>query len=433
MAPADAIDLDSTAVLAFDDGTRLPCDRFIMRLFCSVVKSVLETVDCATDERRRTVVPIPGQGPAPFRVALEVLHGTRSAWDLGLDEVVGAARCMEFLGSTAHDTSLDARLWCLIKDGELADMAEHLPRLLRAPLMAALVVRRLIQLRPLWLEFYVDVLQFLRPCADRQVVDAIVAYASNFFPPALVVDWALDALMTARAGEPPPVDAILAAASLHGVMCHPIEMSAILRRVARLGQACAWPGALPAFLKNAVASLENFQALPWSPTKSPGTIIKFHDVPTVSVCVALERLPSAPVRVTPWLKLCFHQDGGMEVAFKPSRMDDDVPRRCRTVQLRVMCTDRADYPQGLVAEAWHLFDARSHVAALADGDGDTYTLPHATATMGDMADVARLLRLRAARNLRLDFFYGAVSVLDNPFDPSVSTRGAGAATNILWP
>lgn len=415
-----SVDLDSTAVLAFDDGTRIPCVRFLLRTFCGVIRRLMEDSECEADERGRTVVPVPCQASEPYWAATDLLHGVRGAWTMDLAEVVGVSACMEFLGATAHDMALDARLWQLVKDEPLEALLPHAPRLLRNPALSALAVRRLIQLRPLWADFAADVLGRLD--ADRQtdhhIVHAVVAYAPNFFPPVPVVDWAL--------GHATSMEAAMRLAGQHGVLYHPGEAPLVMTRLADMA-AARWPatGDLVSLLRSLAMSLDTFMAVPLSAAKAHGSVVKFHEVPHASVCVTFEYCQNLPpvLRLTHWLKLHLCEDGRFDAVFKPRRIDE-TSRACRHMQVRVMAHDRRDPCKGRSAEAWYLFEGISSDAP--DDDLHAYTLAHAASTLGKPAEVAHMVRLRTVRCLRLDFFYGTHSVLDNPFDPMSATRAVAS-------
>jgi hypothetical protein len=414
-APCRAdIDADSSAVLVFDDGARIPCDRFIMRSFCGVIRQLLEDPGMAfpEDDRGRTAVPIPGQPSAPFWTAVDLLHGVQGVWALPLVDVLGAMECMRYLGSGVHDSGLDARLWSLIRDDSLDAMLPHAPRLLRNPAMAGIVLRVLIQRAPLWHDFLARVLRYLEPHADTILVNAIVAYAPNFFPPPLVVDWAL--------GACPHItqDTALRLCSQHSVMYHPGDCPAVLRRLVELSDARRWPGWFGALLRSVVTSMDKYDVVPLSASAAHGTVIKFHDIPMASVCLTLDggKLPRS-VRLAPWLRVGFGRDGRVEAVFKPRKIDE-LSRECTALQLRVMAfDDKRDPASGACAEAWFLYEGiNPHVHA------NEYSLAHATATLGDAAAVARVVGSRSGRTLRLDFFFGEHNVLHNPFDPTSATK-----------
>jgi hypothetical protein len=418
-APARGdIELDATAVLAFDDGARVPCDRFILRTFSMVVRRLLEDSACRVDDRGRTVVPAPCQPSAPFWLAVDVLHGVAPVWSMPLDDVIATSACMQYLGVTVHDPALDSRLWHLVRDQGLPALLPHAPRLLRNPSVSCVVLRRLIQLRPMWRDFVADVLTPLSADADVTLVNAVVSYAPNFFPPSLVLLWALDACPHLTQ------DAALRLTSQHGVMYHPADSPAVLQRLADLADARRWDGWLGGMLRCVVSSMQKYDVAPAAATRVHGSIIKFHDIPTASVCLAVEpgRLP-ARVRVAPWLKLSFAHDGSsLDLALKPRKIDElaaDAPG----VQVRLMCVDGRDPARGACAETWYTFDtdgAQPH---------DTYVLAQASATLGDVDAVPRMLRnRRVARQLRLDLFFGRHSIFDNPFDPAVATK---ATVNFL--
>lgn len=427
MGTREFIDMDSTAVLAFDGG-EVPCDRYIMRTFCSVIRTLLDSdAECAADERGRTVLPMPGQAPGPFQVAVDLLHGCRHVWDLSLDDALAAMACLEYLGCAAYDMALDGRVWSLVQDWGLEaarpdgrpPLMALVPRLLRNGATAAAVVRRLIVLRPLWNDFRRDVLCELdrANAVDQQVVGALVAYAPNFYPPALVVDWALTACRNMTR------DLALRLASQHGVMYHPSEVPAVLRRLAEVSDAVAAGGGadggsgLGSLLRMTLASMELYDAVPCAASKAHGSLVKYHDIPIASVNLALEsRLPSA-LKVTRWLKVSFWQDGRFEVAFNPRRIDDSTPEP-EQVQLRIMCFDAHEEPRGTCAEAWYLYDGLQY----SPEDDDIHLLSHATRTLGQAAGITQMLRLKTARRLRLDFFFGKRSVLESPFDAASASK-----------
>lgn len=405
MPTQEAIDEDSGAVLAFEDA-RVPVDRYIMRTFCEVMRHTLETRLFDLDDRGRWVIPLPGQDSAKFRNAIDVLHGLKPVWYFEtLPVVLELIECMEYLGATVHESALDSKLWCLVKAGDMEDIMPHLPRFLRHPLVAAEAVRKLIRLRPMWPDFLADVLRPLEASLDAKTVRAVVSYAPNFFPPAGVVWWAVNA---SRALPAMSQDFGMKLAGQHGSMYHPFEAMGMLKMLGRFGEREGWSPALTGLLKNFAHSAERYDVLPASASKAHGSLIKFHTLPMASVLVLPEVLPRAALRLTPWMKLTFSEAGFFDVHFRPRRIDDDSSR-CAAVQLRITCHDRSDGPQGACAECWYLFQVHADA---------TYSLANAYETLGDTQAASRMVRLKPTRQLRFDFFYGVTSVLQNPFDPN---------------
>lgn len=406
------IDLDSTAVLAFDDGVRIPCDRFIVRLFSSVIKTVLETTHCDTDDRGRTVIPIPGWDSLPFWDVVDLLHGLQTPACLVTPEaVVSALECTAYLGVTHHEKSLEDQLWNLVQHVRDADtVVGYAPRLLRNDALARGMVDKLIRLCPVWQDFYIEVLSPLRVHVDFKVVYAIVMHACNFFPPNLVVHWGLETLeATAPFGQLAIEDA-MKLVSVHGVMYHPCETVGVLKRLASIADTMMWNASIPPMLRNVASSLEKFDALPDNVCHVHGTQIKFRDYPHTSVCMSLDTKLPPRTQLTPWLKVLFCQDGRFDIMFKPKKIDEDS-KRCTSVQVRIMCFDRVNGPRGACAECWHFFD----VSPLHDAN-EAYTLAHATKVMGLTGGPSHMLRLRTARLLRFDFFYGVRNILETPID-----------------
>lgn len=417
-ASRQAIEADSTAVLAFGDGTTVPCDRYIMRAFCGVINRLLDSeVTCERDDRGRTVLPVPGQEAAPFWTAVDVLHGVRGAWHLGLEEVVATLRCMEFLGVTTHDSALEGRLWALRSSAPLEGLMEHAPRLLRNKGACASVLRRLIKLRPMWADFLRDVLHPLEPYADARMITTIMLLAPNFFPPSLIVDWALRACPNLSQHK------ALHLASMHGVMYHPCEVPSVLRRVAELVEQRGWDegaplegGGLAPLLRMTLASLEKYDAMPWAAQKVHGSQVKYHDVQAASVCLVLEpgRLPRHVLKMAPWLRVHVDHAGGdaVGVHVKP-RSIDPASAACTSLQLRLMCFDSTDAPRASASgEVWYMFEGIG-----GGGAGQEWrTLDQADRVLGDVGPVEGMVRARTARLLRLDFFFGSKNMVEHPFD-----------------
>lgn len=408
MASREDIDRDSTAVLAFDDGVRVPCDRFIVRSLCGVVRRLLEDASPDTDERGRVIIPVPGRPSAPFWLAMDMLHGAAGAWTLDLDQVVHVGECMAYLEVTVHDNALDSRLWQLLRQADLERVLPHVPRLLRSLVTAGVAARRLIQLRPRWVDFRRDVLDALAPQdLDTCLVDALVAYAPNFFPPHLVLEWALGACLHLTETHAQRL------ASQHGVMCHPCELPVILRKLVDLYEARrSWCRSTAGLVRSLLTAIDKYDVAPLAASKVHGSVIKFHDVPMASVCLVVDAgRPPRCVRVTRWLALTLGLDA-FEVRFRPRKIDE-LSATCTALQLRVMCGP---------AEVWYVYDDVDD-PDLAPADGQ-YSLSHASHALGDVTGVWDALRSRGAKRLRLDFFFGATSVLDNPFDPTSATRSA---------
>lgn len=382
------IDADSTAVLAFDDGTRIPCDRFVMRFASSVLRDVLDATTCATDDRGRTVLPVPGRPSEPYWDVVDVLHGCAALTTMDVPRLLRLGECMDHLGAAALMPFVDARLWTLLQHAPLKDVLPHAPRFLRSKAHAASAVKRLIVHKPLWADFKHDVLAALPP----DVASTIVHYAPNFFPPALVVAWALG-----KAADDPNPDDVCRLAYHHGVMYHPCEVVPVLQKVAAM-LAADDPHAAK-LLRMVVHASSKCDASARPSARC--TAIMFTDTPMASVSLVLEARKPRRVRVTRWCSVALDT---LDVRFVPARMDD-AAAACTAMQIRVMVLDAPGVPAAH-AEAWFLFRINNHFA--------THTLAQADETRGDPDALHDLLGI--ARQLRVDFFYGATCILDEPFD-----------------
>lgn len=399
------VDMDSTAVLAFDDGARIPCDRYLLRCYSPLVRRVLDDTVCLSDHRSRTVVPLPLQASSPYWKAVDVLHGHADPRDMDLACVIATSRCMDFLDVTAFGRAMDARLWALMDDQPVEVVVEHAPRLLRNPALAPHVCKRLITMRITWEDFLRDVLEQLEAHADHDIVRTIVTYVPNFFPPVLVAAWALSAC-----NDPTP-DTALWIASQHGVMYHPCEAAPVMKQVRTLFRGRDWNPGVSGLADMAIASAETFDLAPWSEDKAHGTVIRYSDAQHVSACVTCPtgKLPRR-MKIAEWMTLVTQRDGRIDVRFTPTH--DDFDGVDGSLQLRIMCFDRPDIARAECTESWHCY---SNMSLLLDDDED-YTLAHATRVEGDHEAVVGMVASKRVRRLRFDFFFREDSVLEDPFE-----------------
>jgi hypothetical protein len=400
------VDADSTAVLAFDDGTRIPCDRYILRFACPVIRMLLEDcpASCAVDERGRTIIPMPAQPSGAFWDTVDVLHGCRAVCAMDVDRLVQVSACLDFLGAAApYRGAIDSQLWLLVREAPFEAVVEHAARFLANPSLAPLAVKLLIRHRPLWADFRRDVLGVLGRLhhAGTDALSSIVHYAPNFFPPAMVVCWALEELH----GDAAP-DVVTRMASHHAVMYHPCEVAVVARAVAcRLARAAPSTSKL---LRMLVTASTTYESVPCSSTPR-GSVLMYTDSPAASVSLVFEPTHLLPVRMRAarWVKAGFGRlTKELTVGFVPLKMDS-AAAACTGMQLRVLAMDDTGHG-ATIAEAWYVFAV--------DDPGREHTLADAQCTLGNPEGVGDLARAGRLRQLRLDFFYAASSVLDHPFD-----------------
>ena len=403
------VDVDSTAVLAFDDGALIPCDRYLLRCYSEVVRRLLDDAVCVTDHRGRSVVPMPTQPSAAYWPAIDVLHGHADPREMDVDAVNATIECMDFLGVTAFDKIMAGRLWALMDDRSVEVIVTNAPRLLRNAALAPHVCKRLITLRSAWGAFRRDVLERLEPHADHAVVQAIVTYVPNFFPPALVATWALSAC------KHPSPDTALWIAAQHGVMYHPREAPPVLKHLRAMFRGRGWNPGVSGLADMALASAETFDVAPWTEQHVHGSVIRFSDALHVSACVMCPtgKLPRR-MKVAEWMTLVALRDGRIDVRFTPSH--EDFSEAEASLQLRIMCFDRQDITEARCAESWHCY---SNMSQVIDDDED-YNLAHATRVQGDHEGVIGMVAAGTARVLRFDFFFRPDSVLADPFDETKS-------------
>lgn len=402
------IAMDSTAVLVFDDGVHIPCDRFIMRCFSPVLRRLLEDTTCSVDPLGRTMLPVPGQAAEPFWDTVDVLHGCSALWACDLPRLLRVAECLDFLGVTIYDGAVDARLWALLKDSAFDALLPHAPRFLRNPVVAPAMVCRLVKHRPTWAQFRDEVLGGGLGPLDHGLIKAIVHYAPNFFPPFMVATWALATCPALDA------DTAMHLCRHHGVMYHPAETPLVLRALAEALESRAPLSPFSKVLRMAVASSEKFDVVPWPANRAHGSVLMYTDSPTASALITFPggRMP-AHIRVAPWLKVLTFHDGRLDVEFKPRRMMEESGA-CTQVQLRLLGYSAASPPWQECQEVWYAFPLG------AGARDEVFTLARATKLVGSLSESAALAALvrstHMPRRVRFDFFFGASSVFECPFD-----------------
>lgn len=411
MSTASLLESCADMVLACSDGARIPCVRFQCLTTCDVIRHVMEDVALQKDERGRAVVPFPGVDSGDLRAATEVLHDVRPVDQLGADDVPRALRGLRALGHDALTPKLLQRYWALVHARcSYTDLQPHVSDLVRAHGIRTDVLRRLVQLCPVWLDFSDHVLPDLD--VTLELARWLLPLLTHFFPAGPLFVRVLDLLETQPLASVTPGGCLeLFSDTRNASAYHPAEAMDAAAALADLFRARRWDASTLAFLEGLQVAGRVFDVAPYAANTMHGTIVLVEHMPTASLL--LEVLPGRrrgglSRKMAPWLWLWVDWDTGEVDARVTLARLDDGGRRASTCQVRLTAYGRDEEE---LAEVWHSAPIMPTPVML-----PPFTLrEHTRLAAGDEESLRGLVRGgdRLAR-LRVDLFYGQRSVLDKP-------------------
>lgn len=396
VAPGDSDDSDGELLAACADvalrcadggvciGSRWSCSRAspVLRELCA-----LEPADRDAAGRPVYSVPRPAAG---VRLALELVHGTRSPARLSLAAARAALAALDFLGADALLAEVVSRAWELLAGADLPALSPWLQVLLDSR-HAPDVLRRLIGLCVGWRPFE-EALADVR--IDARLAELVASRLGAYFPPLVLLDWAL-----ARRDPRGPLPDLAALAGRQGVYCHPAEVADAMQLVQ------PW---LPDASARLVANwLEGMRVVTHEPSAGglTCTVVDYHE-PAISVLVDVRAAWGAARqhrRVLPWLTLHwgdaeFDAVGGFDAVVTLAKTRDEGACAARRMDARVLAFDG---DRRVVYERWATVPVLNprHPTRLGFAHSP-YASPRAAG--------------RAVR-LRVDVFFGAAPVWTAPY------------------
>lgn len=316
-----------------------PGSRYVLSRASPVLRHAF-ALQPACDGAGRRVLDLP-RGGEGLRRALGLLHGD-PVGALRLAELPGVVEALDYLGAAVHlDAALD-RAWDLLREAALPDLTPWLPRLLGSSADDARlfeIVRRVLVLCVGWRPFAAAL--DAAGAAGERVVSAVSRASCGYFPPVVVLRWALP---RASSGQ-------LALAAQHGVYYHPAEVTAAMDLVR--------PWLAPAEDALVATWLEGSRVFASAP-RAGGltcTVVDYHE-PAISVLVDVRDAWGGRARsrrLTPWLTLRwgdarFEAAGGFDASLTLAKTRDANATSARRLDARVMAFDGDDE---LLYERWN--------------------------------------------------------------------------------
>ena len=367
-------------------GTRWSCSRA-----SPVLREALALEPQSRDAAGRGVydVPRPREGVA---LALALIHGTRTVGGLDLDSVRAAQAALDYLAADQLLAATTARAWELLTGADLPALTPWLPGLLDSP-HAPDVLRRLIGLCIGWRPF-AEALEGVR--VDARVAGLVAGRLGAYFPPVVLLDWALARLAAADGPTPPDLAAL---AGRQGVYSHPAEVADSMQLVHR------W---LRAPSQQLVGNwLDGLRIVTHEPQAGgmTCTVVDYHE-PAISVLVDVRGAWGAARqlrKVLPWLTLHwgdanFDAVGGFDAVVTLAKTRDEGACAARRMDARIMAFDG---DRRVVFERWATVPALNPRQPVRLGAAHS---PYASPR-----EAGRAVRLR------VDVFFGAAPVWSSPY------------------
>ena len=385
-----------------DDGTAIPCCRFVVLKHSPVLRSLLEAVD-----KDMTVVPVPGMTASELRNAIQTIHGIISPTTMTLPTVTAAMKGLDYLGCDELTHTLAERCWYLVKTSkDLKILGSHAETVLRYNnnARAAEFLATTIPLAPLWEAQRAFLEEAVHLDADLAI--ALASALVQFYPPHTVLTGLLD--MLPRAAMTLPVVVRLLGIDGAGDYFHPSETEELLDAVLSWASAKRWDDPWLGVLRTLRDAQRRCRAAPAVVSRIHGSVIEFEGSPTVSAYLRF----SSPVNrirtltVAPWLFVEMHPyPGALSVCLTPSQLDD-IPRHRRSLQMRITGTRRGIQPDAEVWYSWQFPNVGPHTML---------RLTNAAHVLGDVDRLVDVVQCPALHSLRFDLFYSDKNVLEHPF------------------
>lgn len=385
--------------LRADDGTIIPCCRYNCLSTCTVLRELAESMDVQPGQEFE--VPVPNVPSLPLRLAVESLHGLRCPTTLSLDEVKETLHGLDVLGCTCLDFLLLDRAWSLVQKAPLDVFTSFAPHFLQSKTYQLPCLKELVRRMPLWTDFQ-DWLSAWSDL-DATLAKVMVANLVKFYPACTVLLTIFDELPNAAMTETTLLELIGLAHT--DVFYHPEDVRLILQRVVNVFTVRHWSPVVLGALKTFLGGLKCYEVAPSMANDVHGSVVTFEATPHASVRITFDSRPATPktMVVAPWLRLEYTLSTGHIHPILRLWKLDAMARKCQNVQLRITATS------GTVThtDVWYTWD---------DIDPrDVLTVNSADSMQGSQAALSRTLMSPSLRAVRLDVYYGRLSILREPF------------------
>lgn len=369
----------SDMTLVCDDGVTVPCSKFLVLSNCGLFAGMRDVITIDKSVR------VPNVDSTAVRLAVGVVHGVVDVDAVSLPDATLAHRGLDLMDCPRLASRVMARIWDLVKDDALDGLRGYLPGLLRHPECQMHVVRRLAMLVPMWTDMQ-RVLGALD--MDYTLAAYLVARLSKLYPTASLFRTLVRKIPKATVTVSGVIDVVTA---MSGVFVHPGEVTEILDETTRhLSNTDSQTTKLLGVMRTA---LHHYDAAPTIALNLSGTVLAYHDAPTVSVYLTFSALVKCTRKITPWLTLRVDTaEGVLESDIRPNKFDKR--HYVRGFELRFVAFGAA------CAEVWYMFGE--------DHPQGVLNLSDAVDVYGSYDAVTECMKRPDAR-LRIDVFYGVHS------------------------
>jgi hypothetical protein len=256
-----------------------------------------------------------------------------------------------------------------------------------------------------WLPYSLDSYDYLDMDADLSIV--VATSMVKFFPPATALSAIVD--MLPRASMSPGILLKLAGIPGAGVYFHPRETVNLVSMLARYFGSKKWDTNIESCFRTLMDAYRQYEAVPHQASGVNGSVFMYDGAPTSSVLLSVDRRLTKPqtVRVCPWLRVMITPSTGhVHLWLRPHKVDE-MARVATNFQVRLTAGHSLELDNVDVWYEWHNVNVMPHTLL------SVATVNRST---GSHDAFHEAMRSSSLKSLRLDVFYGPLSVLDNPLD-----------------
>ena len=404
-ATRDMVEAYADIVFACDPEshiTDIPACRFLCIASCSVIRDLLEDVDVPLDPlTQRRTIRLYGASVSRIQGALDIVHGIQDIDRLCYDDVLICRRGMEFLGCTKYDQDLADRLWITSRSHPIPENFTNVaaPILLEFPLLRLSTMNELMRRMPFWTEMSTYLKEHVH--ITRNLAKHLIPHLVKFYPASLVFQILVENMQAASLSQDCILE-LLGVAEI-GIYFHPVEVSDTLSFLVKIFKSNGWDTHMCNALETLKLATYHYDAVPDIARCVQGSLVMYTTFPTCSVTLNVaDRLTKiVKMRVAPWLNVTLNPRTGIFGASIHLQKIDEMARIAPHLQMRLMAFSKNE-----IGEVWYdwvdIPDARF------------FPLESCDIVLGSHEKVRDVLMSETLHCIRLDFFYGESSVLENP-------------------
>jgi len=411
VATRDMVDLYADIVFVCDPESQvtyplisndIPACRFVCISTCSVIRDLLENVDIPLDPlTHRRTIRLHGASVSRIQRALDIIHGIQEIDSFNYDDVLTCRRGMEFLGCTRYDQDLADRLYMTARAHPTQENFANIaaPILLEFPLLRLSTMNELMRRMPFWTEMRTYLKEHVH--ITRHLAKYLIPLLVKFYPASFVFQVLVENMQAASVSQDCIME-LLGVAEI-GIYFHPIEISDTLSFLVKIFKSNGWDTHTCNALQTLKLATYHYDAVPDIARCVQGSLVMYTTFPTCSVTlnVADRLVKVVKMRVAPWLNVTINPRTGTFGASINISKIDEMAHAAPHLQMRLMVFSKTE-----IGEVWYdwvdIPDARS------------FPLESCDIVLGSHEKVRQVLMSESLHCIRIDFFYGNSSVLENP-------------------